>query len=262
MRAIAELTDPAQHAPMAARAAEGSVEVLLQPQAQPFMVVEGTAEELAALAEDPRVTSIHRDRAYPPALASSIAQIGADQAHAAGHTGAGQNIAILDTGVDLDHPFLSGRVVAEACFSAVDAGVESLCPNGQTSQVGAGSADATTAKCLLDGTNLCDHGTHVARHRRGHRRRRARRGDRRGAGVQPGQRRGPVRRGRLPAGVRVVAAAGPGPRGLAHRAHRGGEPEPGRHAVRDELRRQRGGAGLQAEDRRAARQGRRDRSRG
>ncbi|GAA4536003.1 MULTISPECIES: S8 family peptidase [Nonomuraea] len=162
VRAIVELTDPAQHAPMAARAAEGSVEVLLQPQAQPFMVVEGTAEELAALAEDPRVTSIHRDRAYPPALASSIAQIGADQAHAAGHTGAGQNIAILDTGVDLDHPFLSGRVVAEACFSAVDAGVESLCPNGQTSQVGAGSADATTAKCLLDGTNLCDHGTHVA----------------------------------------------------------------------------------------------------
>ncbi|MFG1945019.1 S8 family serine peptidase [Nonomuraea sp. NPDC048826] len=162
VRAIVELTDPAEHAPVAGKAAADDVQVLLQPQSQPFMVVEGTAEELAALAEDPRVTSIHRDRAYPPALASSIKQIGADQAHAAGHTGAGQNIAILDTGVDLDHPFLGNRVVAEACFSAVDTGVESLCPNGQTSQVGAGAADATTAKCLLDGTNLCDHGTHVA----------------------------------------------------------------------------------------------------
>ncbi|MGI5273815.1 S8 family peptidase [Nonomuraea sp. CA-218870] len=162
VRAIVELTDPGQHAPVAGKAAADSVEVLLQPQSQPFMVVEGTAEELAALAEDPRVTSIHRDRAYPPALASSIKQIGADQAHAAGHTGAGQNVAILDTGIDLDHPFLGNRVVAEACFSAVDASTESLCPNGEPSQTGRGAADATTAKCLLDGVNLCDHGTHVA----------------------------------------------------------------------------------------------------
>ncbi|MEV4099138.1 S8 family serine peptidase [Nonomuraea sp. NPDC049649] len=162
VRAIVELTDPAEHAPVAGKAADGNVQVLLQPEAQPFMVVQGTAEELTALAEDPRVTSIHRDRAYPPALASSIAQIGADQAHAAGHTGAGQNIAILDTGVDANHPFLGGRVVAEACFSAVDVGVESLCPSGETSQTGPGSASATTERCLLGGFNLCDHGTHVA----------------------------------------------------------------------------------------------------
>ncbi|WP_336205927.1 S8 family peptidase [Nonomuraea sp. LPB2021202275-12-8] len=162
VRAIVELTDPAQHAAVAGQAAADSVEVLLQPASQPFMVVEGTAKELAALAENPRVTSIHRDRAYPPSLASSIKQIGADQAHAAGHTGSGQNVVILDTGIDRDHPFFGGRIVAEACFSAMEQGVDTLCPNGQISQTGPGSADATTAKCLAGGVNLCEHGTHVA----------------------------------------------------------------------------------------------------
>ncbi|WP_327106456.1 S8 family peptidase [Nonomuraea glycinis] len=164
VRAIVELTDPAQHAPVASKAAADSVEVLLQPASQPFMVVEGTAEELAALAEDPRVTSIHRDRAYPPSLASSLKLIGADQAHAAGQTGTGQNIAILDTGIDRNHPFFGDRIVAEACFSAVDPdlGAESLCPNGQVSQTGPESADAATPKCQAGGVNLCEHGTHVA----------------------------------------------------------------------------------------------------
>src|SRR5690606_18437039 len=54
------------------------------------------------------------------------------------------------------------RVVAQACFSAVEENVESLCPNGQTSQIGENAADATTGKCLLNGVNMCDHGTHVA----------------------------------------------------------------------------------------------------
>ncbi len=164
VRAIVELTDPAQHAPVAGKAAADSVEVLLQPASQPFMVVEGTAEELAALAEDSRVTSIHRDRAYPPSLASSLKLIGADQVHAAGLTGAGQNVAILDTGIDRDHPFFGDRIVAEACFSAVDPALsaESLCPNGQISQTGPASADAATAKCQAGGVNLCEHGSHVA----------------------------------------------------------------------------------------------------
>ncbi|MEV0594046.1 S8 family peptidase [Nonomuraea cavernae] len=162
VRAIVELTGPAERAPVAAQAAEANVDVVLRPETQPFMVVEGTAEELAALAEDPRVISIHRDRAYPPTLASSLKLIGADQAHAQGFTGAGQAVAVLDTGIDRDHPFFSGRIVAEACFSAVETGVTSLCPNGQTSQIGAGAADAATARCLAGAVNLCEHGTHVA----------------------------------------------------------------------------------------------------
>ncbi|MFF4196249.1 S8 family serine peptidase [Nonomuraea sp. NPDC001831] len=162
-RAIVELTDAAQHEPVAGVAAAQSVDVLLQPQSQSFMVVEGTAEELAKLAEDPRVTSIHRDRTYAPAeVGSNITQIGADKAHEKNLTGAGQNIVVLDTGIDRDHPYFGGRLVGEACFSAVESGVESLCPNGQPQQTGEGAADATTAKCLSGGVNLCEHGTHVA----------------------------------------------------------------------------------------------------
>ncbi|MEV4391657.1 S8 family serine peptidase [Nonomuraea sp. NPDC049607] len=162
-RAIVELTDAAQHEPVAGAAAAQSVDVLLQPQSQPFMVVEGTAEELARLAEDPRVTSIHRDRTYAPAeVGSNITQIGADKAHEKNFTGAGQNVVILDTGIDRDHPYFAGRLAGEACFSAVESGVESLCPNGQPQQTGEGAADATTAKCLSGGVNLCEHGTHVA----------------------------------------------------------------------------------------------------
>ncbi|RVX44352.1 subtilisin family serine protease [Nonomuraea polychroma] len=162
-RAIVELTDPGQNEPVAGQAAAQSVDVLLRPQNQSFMVVEGTAEELAKLAEDPRVTSIHRDRTYTPAdVSPSLKLIGADQAHGKGFTGTGQAVAVLDTGIDRDHPWFGNRIVAEACFSAVESGVESLCPNGQPEQTGPGAADAMTAKCLANGVNLCDHGTHVA----------------------------------------------------------------------------------------------------
>ncbi|MFI7609734.1 S8 family peptidase [Nonomuraea terrae] len=162
-RAIVELTDPAQHAPVAGQAAAESVDVVLQPQDQPFMVVEGTAEELAKLAEDPRVSSIHRDRTYTPAdLGPSLSLIGADKAHAGDFTGTGQSVAVLDTGIDPDHPWFQGRIAAQACFSAVEPGVESLCPNGLPSQTDGNAADATAPACLLDGVNLCDHGSHVA----------------------------------------------------------------------------------------------------
>jgi cysteine-rich repeat protein len=72
-------------------------------------------------------------------------------AWAAGYDGSGWSVAILDTGVDSTHPFLAGRVVAEACFSA-----NGNCPNSGTSQTGAGAG----APCNY--SNDCAHGTHVA----------------------------------------------------------------------------------------------------
>ncbi|MEV0164999.1 S8 family peptidase [Nonomuraea fuscirosea] len=163
-RAIVELTDPAANATVATQAATESVDVVLQPLSGSFMVVEGTAEELAKLAEDPRVTSIHRDRTYLPAdVSANLSLIGADQAHAKSFTGAGQAVAVLDTGIDPDHPWFAGRIVAQACFSATEeAGVESLCPNGANKQTDGAAADATTAKCLAGTVNMCDHGSHVA----------------------------------------------------------------------------------------------------
>lgn len=74
-----------------------------------------------------------------------------------GGRGAGQAVAILDTGVDAAHPFLAGRVSAEACFSTTSLvnNSTSNCPNGQSSQSGASAG----RPCVGRG---CEHGTHVA----------------------------------------------------------------------------------------------------
>jgi hypothetical protein len=71
---------------------------------------------------------------------------------AAGYTGSGQVVAVLDTGVDKAHPFLSGKVVEEACYSG-----NANCPNGLTTQTGVDSGVHCTYA-----VSGCRHGTHVA----------------------------------------------------------------------------------------------------
>ncbi|MBG0832229.1 S8 family serine peptidase [Planomonospora sp. ID67723] len=161
-RVIVEVTAPAEAAPVAGEAqALPDAEVVLRPPGTSFIVVEATGESLAALAEDPRVVSVRRDRTYSPAvLDSSLRVIGADRVHdTAGIRGQGRTIAVIDTGIDAGHPALGGKVVRQACFSAAAEGVQSLCPNGAEEDA---SADANTDRCRHNGANLCDHGTHVA----------------------------------------------------------------------------------------------------
>ena len=66
-------------------------------------------------------------------------QIGVDKAKNAGYTGTGQTVAIIDSGVDATHPWLSGKVVAGACF--VTGGG---CPNGTSTQYGVSAAAPCT----------------------------------------------------------------------------------------------------------------------
>jgi subtilisin family serine protease len=102
------------------------------------------------------VTRVFDDALLRPVLGASAPFIQADQAWAAGYDGTGAVIAVLDTGVDASHPFLTGKVVEEACYSSTVAGTSStVCPNGQDEQLGAGAA----APCPIGG---CEHGTHVA----------------------------------------------------------------------------------------------------
>ena len=163
-RVIVEVAAPVEAAPVAGEARLlPDAQVVLEPPDTSFIVVQGTGESLTRLAEDPRVRSIRRDRAYfPTSLASGLQVIGADKAHTAGFTGKGQTIAIIDTGIDAGHPDLADKVVDQECFSVTDEseGAQSLCPNGDDSD--STSADAKTSACLDGGVNLCDHGTHVA----------------------------------------------------------------------------------------------------
>jgi len=64
----------------------------------------------------------------------------------AGFSGAGQKVAIIDSGIRLDHQSFTGRIVGEACFCSPN-----CCPNGQATQFGAGAA-----------ADNHGHGTHVA----------------------------------------------------------------------------------------------------
>jgi subtilisin family serine protease len=129
----------------------------------PFVAMQVDATQLETLAAYSEVIGITEDQLLRPSLQESGPHIGADVALSGGYGGAGQVVAVLDTGLDASHPALVGRVVAEACFSTASAASKTVsnCPNGdnpdgQDSQVGPGAG----ANC--EGVTGCDHGTHVA----------------------------------------------------------------------------------------------------
>ena len=127
----------------------------------PFMAIEADPTELEQLANLPEITSIEEDRLAEPTLAESVPLIGGTTAWSNGYTGAGQTVAILDTGVDKTHAFLTAKVVSEACYSTnlATQSATSICPGGVVSSTAAGSAMPYAGTCPAGG---CDHGTHVA----------------------------------------------------------------------------------------------------
>ena len=120
----------------------------------PYVAMEVDEAALEALASDPEVVSIEANGVVKPLLAESTALIGAPHAWEQGYDGSGQVIAILDTGVDKDHPFLEGKVVSEACYSGGGDAESSVCPGGVTESTGPGSAAPCSASDCFHGTAM------------------------------------------------------------------------------------------------------------
>jgi len=129
-----------------------------------------TPDALARLAANPLVVRVDLDLGGTGMLTESVPLIGATSWHAVGNTGAGVVIAVLDSGVDTDHPDLAGAIVHQACFLDQDGTIDGVgfCPNGSDRQVGPGAAEDDFG-----------HGTHVTGIA-------ASRGNVSGAGVAPG----------------------------------------------------------------------------
>lgn len=110
----------------------------------PGLVGEVTAPGLEILLNRPEVEAVALDLPVEAALTESVALIGADSVWAQlGFTGAGVNVAVLDTGLDPTHPDLADNLVAQKCFG------HGICPPDNTAE----------GDLAWDGHG---HGTHLA----------------------------------------------------------------------------------------------------
>ncbi len=125
----------------------------------PMIAATVSTSGIAALQADPLVESVQIDRLSTVNLNNSTELIGSAAANSAGYGGGGATVAVLDTGVDKNHPFLAGQVIQEACFSSTYApdGSTSVCPGGVPQ-----SSDVDSGLPCPENFDGCAHGTHVA----------------------------------------------------------------------------------------------------
>ena len=93
--------------------------VLYRYRTMPYVALDISAAGLAELeaASADVVRRASKIRFDFPTLAQSVPSSREIRRGPVGYDGTGTAIAIIDTGVDANHPFLAGKVVAEACFS-------------------------------------------------------------------------------------------------------------------------------------------------
>lgn len=130
----------------------------------PFVVYQVDAAGEASLRSSPQVAGMEDDKIMSTLVQTAVQTVGsqADGTFTDGamsYSGNGYAVAVIDTGVDKNHPALSGKVIAEACFGVnqvyINVEYSSLCPGSATQSTAAGSGQ----DCTLAG---CGHGTKVA----------------------------------------------------------------------------------------------------
>lgn len=127
---------------------------------------------VAALVDGVVIANRQHARPRPAAVENSnaasnpVAITGADLIQAAGNRGAGEAVAVIDTGIETDHPAFSdgaggSRVLPQqACFVFDPLNAEFPCLNNAASDTTLNSADVSSDPFLA--ANGYEHGTHVA----------------------------------------------------------------------------------------------------
>lgn len=125
----------------------------------PAMVIQAEAANLERLVSNELVKGIYESldsSADDFSDSMSIIDAEYDPQNEKAYTGKGWCVAILDSGVDIQHDFLKPNIQLEACRSTTDDYHIGICPNGQDTQDGPGSAAIPTGN--MPGW---DHGTQV-----------------------------------------------------------------------------------------------------
>lgn len=82
----------------------------------PAAVFRVPSQALAGIASNPQITYISPDRVVAGKLEFAAPAIGADLAFSSGWTGSGIGIAVLDSGINPEHPDVKGRIVRSENF--------------------------------------------------------------------------------------------------------------------------------------------------
>ena len=141
--------------------------VLREFEGTPGFSARVNANEIERLRTTPGVMAVYEDEVSELVLDDTTLLVGAQTLWAAGVEGSGAAVAILDTGVELEHPMTASAITASACFNQIVAGVStSLCPGGvaQVTDLTSGSAGDSCVEDNIDpvnGVDGCFHGTHV-----------------------------------------------------------------------------------------------------
>ncbi|WP_295850309.1 S8 family serine peptidase [uncultured Xylophilus sp.] len=139
-----------------------------------IVAAKGSEKNIAAMvaAKDPLIkqVSLNRIAGYPQ-LNQSGFTMNLPGAWNVGYVGSGQNIAILDTGVQLNHDFFkdasgNSRIFFQACFGTNSGNAQSVCPaqdaNGDSPLNYPNSGAPTPSNLCSPYAEPCFHGTHVA----------------------------------------------------------------------------------------------------